>query len=483
MKKIFLTLILIFITSATAFAAKIPDDIKSFVKKEIPKTDFRFDGLITMPEGSLYLPLFPALVKKPDIIQISKTYPENKNLKDKPDIVIFNNDFVLLKVLTDKKGRKTVLYQQEPPIEVRTGLLPQDLLVPTGLIIPDNIKGIVGNLQISTEQDPGLKVKSEVVPSTSSSKISTGQNLVKFVPQLQNKTIYAITCYSKNIQVIQGESRVPEYALAQKMVPIDIKATPDEKFILVTTFSKNSVDVISLADDKIIKQVDLTTQAEEIVIDKNKNKAYVSSPVDSSIYVIDLSNMTLKQKIKVKGACEKLFLTPDGTKMFYTDRKNCDIWAIELDNNYVIKNIGKFPNISKISFEQNKVYALSRTKSRVAVVDYVTLGLIKEIDVEKKPVDMLNYKDNLFILGAQNNSLQVLNTQSDEITDTIYLGTQGFSTEIYQIPNTNIAIVTDVKAGKYSIIDLDKKQILRTNFVEMPINSIVVVNRIRKINK
>lgn len=484
MKKIILIFIIMLTTAASTFAAKIPDNVKVLVKKDFAKTDFRFDGLITMPDGTLYLPLFPALVKKPEKLEVKSTVPENKTLADEPDIIILNNDFVLLKILTDKKGRKTVLYQKEPAIEVKTGLLPQDLLVPGGLIIPDNIKGIIGDLQIPTAQDAGIRVKSEPFLERKTLKSSqTIKNLVSTVPQLKNKTLYIATCYSKNIQVVQGESSIPEYALAQKAIPVDIKATPDDKFILATAYSKTFVDVISLADDRVIKQVDLTTPAEEIAVDKINNKAYVSSSADSSIYIIDLNSMTLKQKIKVKGSCEKLYLSDDGTKLFYVDKKTNDIWVIELDNQFVVKNIGNFPNISKITYSQGKIYLTSRTKNRLAIIDYVTLSLIKEIDVEAKPIDMLVYKNNLYILSAQSNVIQVVNTIDDEITNTIFLNTNGFSTKIYHVKGTNIALITDTKADKYSVLDLDKNQVTKTNALEIPVSEIVVVNKVKKINK
>lgn len=485
MKKIILTLILIITTAASVFAAKIPDDVKTLVKKDFAKADFRFDGLIIMPDGTLYLPLFPALVKKPEKLEIKSTLPANKTLIDEPDLVILNNDFVLLKILTDQKGRKTVLNIKDPPIEVKSGLLPQDMLVPSGLIIPDNIKGIIGNLQIPTAQDAGIRVKSEPF-SGYKAVIKTSQttkNLVSKVPQLLDKTLYIITCHSKNIHVVQGEASAPVYALAQKTIPIDIKATPDDKFLFVTAFSRTLIDVISLADERIIKQIDLTTPAEEIVIDKVNNKAYVSSGEASGIYIIDLNTMTLKQKIKVKGLCEKLYLSDDGTKLFYSDKKTNYIWLIELDNQFVMKNVGNFPNVSKIEFAQGKIYLTSRTKNKLAVIDYVTLSLIKEIDVEAKPIDMLVYKNNLYILSAQNNIVQVIDTVEDELTDTICLNTNGFSTKIYNIKNTNIAIVTDIKTDKYSVLDLDKKQVIKTNSLQIPVSNIVVIPRVKKINK
>lgn len=484
MKKIILIIILMLTTAANAYAAKVPDNVKTLVKKDFAKADFRFDGLVTLPDGTLYLPLYPALIKKPEKLEVVKTVPADKKLTDEPDIVILNNDFVLLKILTDSKGRKTVLNIKEPPVEVRTGLLPQDMLVPTGLIIPDNIKGIIGNLQIPTAQDAGLRVSAE--PMLASKTVKTFKavkNLVASVPQLQNKTLYIATCYSKNIQVVQGESYRPEYALAQKSIPIDIKSTPDDKFLLVTTYAKTFVDVISLADERVIKQIDLTVQPDEIVIDRMNNRAYVSSGLTSSIYIIDLNTMTLKQKIKVKGMCQKLSLSDDGTKMFYTDKKTNDVWLIELDNQFVIKNVGNFPNVSKIEFKQGKIYITSRTKNRLAIIDYVTLGLIKEMEVQTKPIDMLVYKDNLFVLSAQNNIVQVIDTITDEITHTIDLNTHGFSTKIYRIKNTNIALVMDTKTDKYSVIDLDKKQVIKTNVLEIPVSTLVVTPRARKINK
>lgn len=483
MKKIILVLVLMITTATGAFAQKVPDIVKAIIKKDFAKADFRFDGLITLPDGTLYLPLYPALVKKPPIIEIKTTVPANKKLTDEPDVIVFNNDFALIKVITDSKGRKTVLNMKEPPIEVRTGLLPQEMLVPTGLIIPDNIKGIIGNLQIPTAIDAGLRINSEPLLEKKTTKsYQTQKNIVEKVSQLQNKTMYIATCYSKNIQVIQGESNNPEYALAQKSIPIDIKATPDDKFLLVTSYSKTFVDVISLADERVIRQIDLTTQGGEIVIDKINNKAYIGSPEDSSIYIIDLYTMTLKQKIKIKGMCERLYLSDDGTKLFYADKKKNDVWVIELNNKFVMKNIGNFPNVSKIAFAQGKIYLISRTKNKLAIIDYATLSLIKEIDALPKPVDMIYYKDKLYILSAQNNAVQVLDAINDEYISTINLNTKGFSTKIYRLKNSNIALVMDTKIDKYSVIDLDKKEVLKTNFLEIPVSEIVVVPTIRKIN-
>ncbi|MCQ2789799.1 MAG: hypothetical protein MJ229_05405 [bacterium] len=479
--RFFIAVVVLFTATTDAFAAKIPDNVKNFVKKEMPGATFRFDGLLSYPDGTLYLPLYPALIKKFDTLSVKATMPSGQKPSSKPNVIILNNDFVLLKVLTDSKGRKTILYIKEPPIEIKTGLLPQDILVPTGLIIPDNVKGIIGNLQIPTANDAGLKVKAEPSVKRVQKATSLSKNQVQTINQLKDKTIYIATCYSKNIQVVKGESSTPEYALAQKGLIYDMKATPDEKFLLVTTFGKTFVNVISLADERIIKQIDLTTPAEEIVIDKARNLAYITSGSNSLIYVMDLNSMKLKQKIKIKGMCQKLALG-EGNILFYTDKKTNDLWTVDIPTDYTTKNIGSFPSITKICYSQGKIYVISRIKNRLAIIDLATTSLISEIPLDSKPVDMLAYKDKLFILSAGETAVQVLNTKTDELVKTINLNTGGFSTKIYQIKNTNLAIVTDTKTNKYCVIDLDKNTLIKTNTLEIPVSFIEVLKTIKKTN-
>ena len=85
-------------------------------------------------------------------------------------------------------------------------------------------------------------------------------------------------------------------------------------------FDTPELDVISLADASVIKKFDLDAQAEKIIIDSKNNRAFVAVPEASSIYVIDLPTMNMKQKIQVNGRCEKMYLTEDTSKLIYVDK-------------------------------------------------------------------------------------------------------------------------------------------------------------------
>ena len=482
MKKLLGIFFVLVLSVTSVFAAKLPTDVQVYLKKNISGIDIRFDGVIILPDGTLYLPLYPASFKKPDKLEIAETYPSGVGINAKPDVVIFNNDFVLLKVLTNANGKKTVKRFDKPPILVKTGVLPQDMLVPNGLIIPENLKGIIGNLDIQLSPEQDIKVAAETFTSARVNEANKNRKYTNSstVAQLKDKNLYMVTAYSKNISVVNVESLKADYALSQVATPIDAKLTKDGKFLLVTAYDSTLVNVISIADDRIIKQLDLTTQGGEIVMDYANNKAFIASPNASTIYVLDTSNMTLVQRIKINGMCEKLTL--NGDYLLYVDKLSDNVWSMEIANNYTLKNLGNFPNISKVIFNNGIVYLSSRTKNRIAVLDYNTKQLLTEFETVEKPIDMLIHNNSLYVLGAKDNKIQVVSLEDCEPVGMINIGGDGFSTKFCLIPESNLVIVSDTKLSKYSIIDLNTNKVVKTNGTELPVNNIIVGKKIKKIN-
>jgi DNA-binding beta-propeller fold protein YncE len=470
MRKFLIAICLCFLFSAVSFGAEIPQNIQNFISTDFPQTNFRFDGAIILPDNTMYLPVFPAKSEDVENLEIKSSYPKNTKMKQKPDIIIFNNNFVLLKVL-NTNGKKTVINFKEVPSELQSALLPQDILLPKGLVLPENLKGIIGDLDISLTQETGLRINNTRAKT---------KNLTTPIEELNNKTFYVSTGANKNIQVVRTNSKTPEYALEQTHVINDLKAY-NNQFLFVTYFDYNIMNIISLMDEKVIKQISFDVSPEQIIIDENKKIAYISSSSNSSIYVLSLETMTLKKQLKINGKCEKFTLSQDGTKMFYVDRNTNDIWAIELDNNYLLKNIGSFPNVSKIAYENGKIYVISRTKNRIAIVDYDTLEFLSELEVCEKPVDLYAHNNDLFILGAQDNIIEVMDTQTDTITDKLFLNTNAFATKITPIDNCNMIMITNALSGLYSIIDTELKEVIKTSPLDIPVRAMAVTNTVKTI--
>ena len=171
MRRILIALILILMASTSTIASQLPEELKSFVEKEFPKTNFRFDGVVILPDTTVYLPLYPSKPVDVEQLNIKRTFPENGKMAQKPDIIIFNNDIVLMKVINKSDGSRTIFVPATIPAEITTGLLPQDMLVPRGLVIPENLKGIIGNLNIKLAENKGLKISVPTIKNGASVRI------------------------------------------------------------------------------------------------------------------------------------------------------------------------------------------------------------------------------------------------------------------------------------------------------------------------
>ena len=453
-----------------ANSAEIPQEIKNFINNDFPHTEYRFDGAIILPDNTMYLLVYPSIIREAENLNIKNVYPVGQTMKNKPDMVILNNGYALLKII-NINGKKTVLNIANPPDELQSGLLSQDLLIPKGLVIPEALKGIIGNLDMSVAEDTGLRIENI--------KYSPSKH-TKPIQELENKSFYIAPGVNRNIQVVSSDSKMAAYALEQNGVINDIKGY-DGKFLLVTYFDSHVMSIISLMDEKIIKDITFEDIPEQIIIDKNNNTAYISAGSNSSIYVVDLNTMTKKRQLKINGKCDKLILADNGKKIFYVDRNKNDIWSIELDNRYKLTNLGTFPNISDIAYVNGKVYVISRTKNRIAIVDYNTHDLVKEMYTCEKPVKLYAHNNDLYILCAAEDIIEIIDTKEDLITDKLYMESNSFATNITPIENTELIMVTNAKSGMYSVIDTVDKDIVKTSPLEVPVRAIVVTDRVKTI--
>ncbi|MBO7673327.1 hypothetical protein J6S88_07980 [bacterium] len=467
LKKLFMVLVL-FLFAGTCNANVIPDQIQEYIKNIFPDTYFRYDGTIILPNNTVYLPVIPAKFDiEIDKAEIKQTLPANKNLSALPDAVIFNNDFSLLKVIKDKNNNYTLLEQNTYPEEIKSGILPQNIFLPRRLVIPDSLNDIKGNLESFNEEKDDIKL-----PLNANSKY----NGYFQHPSLKDCTFYMTSTLSKNIKVLSKTSK--PYAYLQKNSTNKI-ALYDDRFILVTSYGNNTLSVISVFDDAVIKEIELKTIPDEIVI--YGSTAYVTSSQGHCIYVIDLNRMVATQQIMINGMCEKLTIGDDGKKLFYYDKQAKTLWSIELDNDYLLKDVGTFPNVSKIAYYKGNIYVTSRTRNRVAIIDYIEMNLTGEYDTAEKPVDLFADKNNLYILSAGGDKIQIINTEENMFSKEVeFPATDGFPSRFYRI-NDKYLLITDTAKPVYYIFDTDKNEFCGQYSIDEPIANIQTGKKIRKI--
>lgn len=528
----------------TAEAVMLPHSMRVYLFNNVAGTSVRFDGLVNLPNGTMYVPVIPSIEKKVDKLQVVYTYPTSETINDEPEIIVFNNNFALLKILKDGKKCTLTKYSELPDV-VKTGVLPQDLLVPNGFFVYENLKGLLGNLEVpvvetkmeatANIQKPQQKISQTATPAKK--VVKNRKRVLKAVmpKELDNK-MFLITNFDSNyLKVFLPGRPEPIYGLKLKGILKDVSVTPDKKYLLAAVFGKTQLDVADIRNEQIAKSIDLNAQPSEIVVDDINNKAYVLSYDGKSVYAINLDTMTIIEKVNLDASPYRMTLSSDGTQLAYADKNSDIVYVMKIDEEYKNVPITKCKNIAKIVFgENNRLYILSRTKNELLVNDYnldkpyVTgeededqgvvlqkklaantrrlLGgvailpqnsesddyqeiesetaTVKELSLKTgaKPTEMLLYKDKLFILCSGDNALSVFDTVSLKYSDDIKLPFKGFPRKITRIDNSNLAIISDADSKKYAIFNLDTDKITGVYPIDIPVHSITIIDKINNIN-
>lgn len=538
-KVFILSLIIFLMGSLQADATQLPKEIKNFLQEQKKVPVIRFDGIVIYNNDVMYIPVLPAYPENVDELKIVKTYPENKTMDALPDMVLFNNNYSLLKIIRVDADTLTVGKIPELPVEIKTGTLPQDIMVPRGLVLPENLAGILGDVHVPLI---GSAKTASFVTTRKTAPLPSGKRVVdtkKYnVPNaLKNKLFFVNNFQTEYLQVFSSTVSEPLYSLKTSGVMKDVKPVLNGKFLLVATKDKKNIDVVDVINEYVAKTIDLTAKPSEILVDDARGKAYVASVQEEALFVIDLATMTMKEKIQLVGSPQRLSVSNDGNKIAYVDMKTSNVYVLDLANEYANKLVSKYPNATKLILDNNKIYLISRTTPQLRVVyfdlyqdtevtktkkdkkreqqkreedrkqnaEVVTEDIysadfddfdaenmenadsllkdvktystsIKDVNVGKKPVDMVLRNGNLYVLCAGDNTVYTYNVESDKlVSEELPVG--GFSKAFSPVPNSNLAVITNMADLKYVVYDMDKNRAIQTLPINEYINTITILER------
>ena len=213
----------------------------------------------------------------------------------------------------------------------------------------------------------------------------------------------------------------------------------------------------------------------EILLNKDKSKAFVAVSNDQSIFVIDLKTMSLLTKIKVKGYPKNIAINADDTTIAYQDKNTGDIYTLALNEIYTNKFIYNASNVSKLIIDKNALYVLSRTENALNVIDIPTRDIVYKQTVAKKPVDMTILEDKLYILSAEN-QLDTFNLKDYSYSPMITLPDEGFTKKIVKVDDSNIFLITNISQKSYYVYDYLQNKVIHTIQTPVYVNDLQILD-------
>jgi YVTN family beta-propeller protein len=164
-------------------------------------------------------------------------------------------------------------------------------------------------------------------------------------------------------------------------VPKVIEVTPDNKYILVTTWCSYTLDVISVAKQKKVKSIKIGRYPRGIAVSADSSKAYVAEMGGSNIHEINLTDFT-KKLIPIGVNPRAVVLSPDNSKMYVTLNMAGKVAAWDLVNHKSLGSVktGKAARSLAISSDGTALFVvnfLSGTLSKVRASDLKVLQTVK----------------------------------------------------------------------------------------------------------
>lgn len=460
-----------FLYATPAKATTLPQPIVNFLKTKYPDVEIRFDGLVELPDHTIYLPVTPlvyASVKNP--AEIIKSIPAKTDFSNKPDMILFANNLALLKIVKSN-NELTVNYSPEIPLSVKLGLLPQDLIVPRGLILPIELKVILGNLKVplkpKKDEDDLVFFGTPEKNTIKNVNIISGKvkkEEIKGVSELnfiKDKVLYASNFTENLINIIDSASGRIYKNLKLPSTPSNMVLTNDERYLLIPSVALSKIFVIDTFNNMMLKDIPVGKFPSSVLLTADSKKAYIANRLSSSISEIELENMVHKRDIPVKGNPDNLIEAADKQNIYYNDTDSDNIYMLNLQSGIVAKVL-KVNNISKIAVSGNYMFVLSRLNSELIVYDIGKKSESARIKVGEKPVDLkiLDKKGEIYVLSAGSDEINIVDLKDFKLKKTIAINSGGFPNKITLLEKENRMLITNQDCFKISIFDITNEKIV-----------------------
>lgn len=488
-----------------AMATDLPQPVLDYINNTFPDAKIRFDGVVELDDGTMYLPVLPvALTDSEEAVKVDLVIPEHSN---RPDLVVMSNNYALMKVLHERGGKKTLLSGANVPLSVKLGLLPQDLIVPEGFVLPPDLEPIAGDLVIkksinkvsgisSGSSDQYTNLEDQPIQTASG---STDSNVdiqplkpvddfqpVDRLPGLSNDLyfdfgnsfLYVLNITGDKIFTVDPKlSKVVE-SIKVASLPYDAVISADGNVLYVACMAANSLVSVNLKTKQMENIIKVGLRPMSLAISPDGGKLFVANNASGTVSVVNLELFEVTSNIEVQGMPDGIISSVDNHSFFLYDKANGIVsrWDYLNPANRQFLFVLKNPSALAIDSQENRLFVTSRTQNNLMIYNLRERRYETVVNVGDKPVDVDISPDgaNVYVLNAGDDNITVIDGNDYKIKSTIELMSGGFPSTLVLIPGTNKGLVTNSQTDKITLVDLENGNILNMITIGMTSRTVVV---------
>ncbi len=152
-----------------------------------------------------------------------------------------------------------------------------------------------------------------------------------------------------------------------------------------------------------------------LVLDEVRQRMYVVTKENNSLYVLDLKTKSIIQKLGLDAEGYTCLLSPDGNELFISCWGCDQILTYDLNKNLWKPSIpvGDNPNEMIISRARQLLYVCNANDNSVSIVDLKTKKVIETLDAALYPNSPSGSTTNSLALDEKNNRLYIANADNN----------------------------------------------------------------------
>jgi hypothetical protein len=458
---------------SSVWATDLPPAVLNYVRNKDASVEIRFDGLLTFSDGTQYLPVLPQdILDWNKATKVISTQPENgKN----PDLIQFDNNLFLIRLIPTSTGKLTFPRMDAYPIDLKEGLLPQDLVMPGNLFIPAELKVLLGGLpynpQVGGEGDTGPDGR----------KIVTGTNqpMAKtlFLSNLSTNTLFAVNPDAGTI-----EGRIPFNCVPSSMTP-----SSDDKNLYASCLTTDEIVVVDTLANLIKTRASVGSKPAQVLPLEDLGLLVVANQFSPYLSLVQLSDFTtLPETIPLSGIGGKTMVYNPASKHLYladsTLGKEGKIYEIDVQNRSVKRTFKCLGGISAILMPEgsSQIWLTSRTENKVQVLSIADGSVLKTYDVGKKPVSIVHVLNKILVASANDSQIDVIHLDTETWRDhvkqaPITLPEGSFPSSMTHTADGKLVYVSAAGAESLFVVDVANERMFKSVALENPANSVALI--------
>jgi YVTN family beta-propeller protein len=314
------------------------------------------------------------------------------------------------------------------------------ILIPTTFVILANLSSY---FEFNFTRLPALAQEDDNIARTAKGVLYVGNaksNSISVIDLTTNKLV-------KNITVGSGTH--------------DIKISDDQQVVYTTDIDSGTVSIVNATNNMLMNQIDTSVAVHGVAI--FNDTLYVGDVYGGKVLVI--KNNAIKDEIKVGSGPEYVELRPPDRKVLYVANLWSPISVVDLaEEKGVIKNIdsGKTPHGLSFTNDGSRLFIVNMHSNTLSVIDAQKHEIIKTIPVGKNPEYVKLFPDESFayITNLGEDTVSKIDLRTLEVINKIPVGKGPHG--IAFSADADLAYISNMKGNDVSVIDTSTDKVITT---------------------